>query len=243
MARFYAPPNQWDGQRVTLDADEGRHAVEVMRLGEGSSAVVFDGFGRSAVAALRSYSKRGADLELESVQIDPKPDFGVTLVQALPKGKLMEWIVEKAVELGATRVVPMLSERTVVRLDTDERVRKQQKWFRVAVEACKQSGQNWIPQIDSPQSIGDVLAASPKDGEISLIGSLRTSARPIAEVFSKIKFDSVRLIVGPEGDFSEAEMGAFLAKEVVEVSLGRLIMRSETASFYMLCAASCFNRA
>lgn len=241
MPRFYAPPSQWDGQCVTLDAFEGRHAIDVMRLKEGSRAVVFDGLGRSAFAVLRSYSKRGVDLELESVRFDPKPDFGVTLVQALPKGKLMEWIVEKAVELGATRVVAMLSERTVVRLDDPERARKQEKWFRIAVEACKQSGQNWIPQIDSPQNIDDVLAGDSQTGELSVIGSLRPSARPIADVFSKTEFDAVRLIVGPEGDFSEAEIDAFLAKKAVEVSLGGLILRSETAALYMLCAASCLT--
>jgi 16S rRNA (uracil1498-N3)-methyltransferase len=241
MPRFYAPPSQWDGQRVSLDVTEGRHAVEVMRLKEGSSLVVFDGVGRSAVAVLRSYSKRGVDLEIESVRFDPKPEFGITLVQALPKGKLMEWIVEKAVELGATRVIPLLSERTVVRLDNDERARKQEKWFRVAVEACKQSGQNWIPQIDAPQNIGELLAASPQPAELCLIGSLRAHARPISEIFAKTKVDSVRLIIGPEGDFSEAEMDAFLAKEAEEVSLGRLILRSETAALYMLCAVSCLK--
>ena len=241
MQRFYAPPSQWDGQCVTLDAAEGRHAIEVMRLQEGSKTQVFDGFGRIALATLRSYSKRGVDLELESVRFDPKPDFGVTLIQALPKGKLMEWIVEKAVELGATRVLPILSERTVVRLDDPERARKQEKWFRVAVEACKQCGQNWIPQIDSPQNIGDVLAAGPQAGELSVIGSLRASARPISEVLSKNKVDAIRLIVGPEGDFSECEVEAFLEQEAAEVSLGTLILRSETAALYMLCVASCFR--
>jgi 16S rRNA (uracil1498-N3)-methyltransferase len=241
MPRFYAPPSQWDGQFVSLDAAEGRHAVEVMRLKEGSSAVVFDGFGKSATAVLRTYSKRGVDFEFQSFHLDPKPNFNVTLVQSLPRGKLMEWIVEKAVELGVTRVVPILSERTVVRLDDEERARKQEKWFRVAVEACKQSGQNWIPQIDIPQNVSEVMAASPQVGELSLIGSLRESACPIAGAFSKAQFDAIRLIVGPEGDFSEAELEAFVAKGALEVSLGRLTLRSETAALYMLCAASCLS--
>ena len=239
MPRFYAPPDQWSGNRVSLDASEGRHAAEVLRLKVGDRVDVFDGCGRKAVAALAAVSRRGVDLELQSVSTRPKPAFGVTLVQALPKGKLMEWIIEKAVELGATRIVPVLSERTVVRLDGAERVRKQEKWFRVALEACKQCGQNWIPEVCIPQDIAEWLASAAAPGEVSLVGSLGASACPIMSVFEQKPFDSVRLIVGPEGDFSKMEVESFVARGALEVSLGKLTLRSETAALYMLSATSC----
>jgi 16S rRNA (uracil1498-N3)-methyltransferase len=238
MARFYAPPDQWSGNTVSLDTAEARHAVEVLRFKAGDKVDVFDGCGRRAKAVLKAASKRAADLELHSVQTQPRTPFAVTLVQSVPKGQLMEWIIEKSVELGATCILPILSARTVVRLDTAERVRKREKWFRVAVEACKQCGQDWIPEVCIPQDIAQVLASEPGVHEITVIGSLGKNVRPMQAVLKENPSDSIRLVVGPEGDFSEVELQAFVERGAFEASLGALTLRSETAALYMLSVVS-----
>lgn len=238
MARFYAPPDQWSGDTVFLDAAEGRHAVEVLRFKAGDTVDVFDGCGRRAKAVLKAASRRGADLELHSVHTQQRSAFAVTLVQSVPKGQLMEWIIEKSVELGATRIIPIFSARTVVRLDPTERARKREKWFRVAIEACKQCGQDWIPEVCVPEDIAQVLASSSLHHEVSVIGSLGENVRPIHAVLKENVSDSIRLIVGPEGDFSSAEVQAFVERGAIEVSLGALTLRSETAALYMLSVVS-----
>jgi 16S rRNA (uracil1498-N3)-methyltransferase len=213
-----------------------------LRFKAGDTLDVFDGCGRRAKAVLKAASRRGVDLEVHAVQTQPKPSFALTLVQSVPKGQLMEWIVEKSVELGATRILPIFSARTVVRLDPAERARKREKWFRVSVEACKQCGQDWIPEVCLPEDIANVLSSSSLPHEVSVIGSLGKNVRPIQEVFKGNVSGPVRLIVGPEGDFSPAEVQAFVERGAIEVSLGELTLRSETAALYMLSVVS-FMRA
>ncbi len=238
MARFYAPPDQWSGDTVFLDAAEGRHAAEVLRFKAGDTVNVFDGCGRRAKAVLKAASKHGADLELHSVHTQQRSPFAVTLIQSVPKGQLMEWIIEKSVELGATRILPILSARTVVRLDPVERARKREKWFRVAVEACKQCGQDWIPEVCVPEDIGQALALEALSREASVIASLGKNAIPMHAVLKMHPSESITLIVGPEGDFTPAEVQAFVDRGSIEASLGSLTLRSETAALYMLSAVS-----
>ena len=238
MARFYAPPDQWSGNTVFLDAAEGRHAVEVLRFKAGDTVDVFDGCGRRARCVLKAASRRGVDLELHSVHTQQRPLFAVTLVQSVPKGQLMEWIIEKSVELGATRIFPIFSARTVVRLNAVERARKREKWFRVAVEACKQCGQDWIPEICAPEDIGRALAIEAPSQEASVIASFGKNAISMHAVLKMHPVASIRLIVGPEGDFTPAEVQAFVDRGAIEASLGPLTLRSETAAFYMLSAVS-----
>jgi 16S rRNA (uracil1498-N3)-methyltransferase len=238
MPRFYAPPEQWSGNKVFLDAAEGRHAVEVLRFKAGDMVDVFDGCGRRAKAVLKEASRRRVDLDLQSVHAQQKSPRAVTLVQSLPKGQSMEWIIEKSVELGATRILPIFSARTVVRLNAVERARKREKWFRVAVEACKQCGQDWIPEVCVPQDIGQVLALEMLSQEASVIASFGKNAISLQAVLKMHPSESISLIVGPEGDFTPAEVEAFVNLGAVEASLGPLTLRSETAALYLLSAVS-----
>lgn len=238
MARFYAPPDQWSGDTVFLDAAEGRHAVEVLRFEAGDTVDVFDGCGRRAKGVLKAASRRGAELELHSVHAQQRSPFAVTLVQSVPKGQLMEWIIEKSVELGATRILPIFSARTVVRLNAVERARKREKWFRVAVEACKQCGQDWIPEVCVPEDIGQALGLEALSQEASVIASFGENAISMHAFLKMHLSKSLTLIVGPEGDFTPVEVEAFVERGAIEASLGPLTLRSETAALYMLSAVS-----
>ncbi|MEI6872655.1 MAG: RsmE family RNA methyltransferase, partial [Verrucomicrobiota bacterium] len=162
----------------------------------------------------------------------PPPSTRTSLIQAIPKGKLFEWILEKATELSVASIQPLLSERTVVHLEGLERVRKQEKWQRVVIEACKQCGQDWVPTVQPPLTLGEVLQVDLLGG--ALVASLHEGARPMRDVLSELSVGDMSVFVGPEGDFSSGEMEKIVAWGARPVTLGPLVLRVETAAMYCL---------
>ena len=163
--RFYIPPAAWNPDALRLDEAESHHALNVLRLQPGEKIVVFNGQGTEATAQLLPEStKRGVLLQtLHRAKTPPLP-CRLTLAQAIPKGKNMDLIVQKATELGASEVAPLLSERTVTRVESDENASvKQARWQATVIEAAKQCGQNWLPTVALPKlprnSSPDVLPA------------------------------------------------------------------------------------
>lgn len=237
MARFYLPPTQWDGEAPVLRGDEARHAARVMRLRPGDECEVFDGLGRAARAViLDSGTPSQVPLRIEQ-DADPLPELPrLTLCQSIPKGGNMELIIQKAVELGVTSIVPLITEHTVVRLSDKDRTAKQSKWQRIALEACKQCGQNVLPVVDAPLSLTEWIARAPL-AELRIIASLAPGARPVRDVLEEARADGCRsamVLVGPEGDFSDAETRLALQSGWIPVTLGPIVMRVETATFFCL---------
>src|SRR5207244_13079716 len=132
----------------------------------------------------------------------------IVLGQAIPKGKNMELIVQKAVEIGAAEIAPIISDRTIVQIDSESAAQKQSKWQQIAVEAAKQCGQNWLPHVHTPRKLSELFSAPP-DGslDLQLIGSLQPGAQHLRKVLSDYSSEnqnrtrSVLMIVGPEGGF------------------------------------------
>ncbi|MEI6712827.1 MAG: 16S rRNA (uracil(1498)-N(3))-methyltransferase [Verrucomicrobiota bacterium] len=238
MARFYAPPASWNGDQIALDAAESRHASEVLRLKSGDALVVFDGQGRRASGVLLNAGRHGATVRVESVSLTPRPVCEITLVQAVPKGKLMDWILEKATELGVARIVPVITERTVVHIDAADAQKKREKWSRTVVEACKQCGQDWLPEVDLPQSLGSFLKQK-GTGDLAVFGSLYPGAKSFSEVLASVsRPQGSAVFIGPEGDFTAGEVQLMLDWGAKPVTLGPIILRVETAAMYCLSVLS-----
>ncbi|MEI6416403.1 MAG: RsmE family RNA methyltransferase [Verrucomicrobiota bacterium] len=151
--RFYLPPHAWDAAQ--LNEAETHHAQRVLRLQPGATITVFDGDGREASATIEAFHKKNASLRLGALQQTPRPPVEITLAQAIPKGRNMDLIIQKAVELGVTRIIPLVTDRTIVRCQDDET--KQERWQAIALEACKQCGQNWMPTVEAPCSLQESL--------------------------------------------------------------------------------------
>ena len=234
MARFFIPPHLWKPDRMVLDGGEAHHAVDVLRLKVGDRVTVFNGQGGEATAEIVSAGKQ--ELQLKTVHTAKTPPLTceITLGQAIPKGKNMELIIEKATELGASRIVPLLSERTVVSMDSDDALKKKQKWQRVAIEACKQCGQNWLPTVGTPQTPKAFFEAK-HQFDLMLIASLQPDAKHIKEVLAESGGTGpkrVLVLVGPEGDFTPAEISLAKSHSCRPVTLGPIILRTETAALY-----------
>src|SRR3954453_9906590 len=153
MHRFYVAPENWRSDSPVLTGSEVHHCRNVLRLVVGDKVVIFDGRGRELTGEISSTDS--AEIRLRKLHDAQTPPLRcqITLGQAIPKGKNMDLIVQKAVEIGAAEIAPIISDRTVVRLDEESGVGKQTKWQTVAVEAGKQCGQNWFPQVPPPQTI------------------------------------------------------------------------------------------
>lgn len=236
--RFYLPADRWDPEPLALDGEEAHHCLDVMRCRAGDRVVVFNGLGAEAEAEITAVSRGSVSLSTRLVVTTPRPPITITLAQAVPKGKNMDLIIQKATELGVSRLVPLLSERTVVQLDGEDLEKKRQKWQRVAIEACKQCGQNWVPEVTAPASV-EALARQVKDA-IRLIAAIGSESRPLKTLLAEraqsgeVPPSAATVMIGPEGDFTPAEISIALTQGFLPLSLGPLILRSETAAIYAL---------
>jgi 16S rRNA (uracil1498-N3)-methyltransferase len=186
--------------------------------------------------------KNAVTIELGEISQQTPPSPAIVLAQAVPKGKTMEWIIEKAVELGVTRIVPLVTRHTIVKYDAQEAPKKAEKWQKIALEACKQCGQNWLPIVETP--IDGRLFLSQERSGAKIIASLVPGARPLRQVIEGIgQSEQVTIMIGPEGDFSPEETELAQQAGYQPATLGDLVLRSETAALFALAAVRCLNSA
>lgn len=238
--RFYLHPSRWIEIHPQLDPAEAHHCVDVLRLGEGDTITLFDGQGNEAESTLIEVTQQHVRVAIGNRKITLQPRCVLTLAQAIPKGKNMDLVLQKAVELGASAIIPLLSERTVVRLEgAGDAKKKQERWQSIATEACKQCEQNWIPQVALPVTMKDFIA-KPSFVDLILIASLQSHSLPIKEALENYRSShgvlpaSVTVLIGPEGDFTPEETAQCLAYGAIPITLGPIILRTETAALYCL---------
>ncbi len=239
MHRFYLPPERAAQSELLLDERESHHAANVLRVRQGERVVVLDGRGIECMCEVLSLAKNAVRLRVQQRnRIAPLP-YRITLLQAMTKGKSMDAIIQKAAELCAARVVPLAAERSVAQVEEESREAKLEKWRAIAIDAIKQCGSAWLPQIEAPVTPREFLARNERF-ELPLIAALHSSSRHPRERFQTFVEEQSRLPkslcvwVGPEGDFTPAEANDILSAGVLPITLGQVILRSETAAVYCL---------
>ena len=243
MHRFHIPPKAWHPDAPVLTGAEAHHARTVLRLARGEKIVLFDGRGRELTAEITALDSRQIGLRKLHESSTPPLRCQITLGQAIPKGKNMDLIVQKAVEIGAAAIVPIISDRTIVRLDPDDAAAKQAKWQTIAIEAAKQCGQNWLPQVETPRSLAQFFSGR-APFELQLIGSLQSDALHLKKILAEYAAEHgdrparVLMLIGPEGDFTPAELNLTRSHGCRPITLGPIILRVETAAIYCLSVLS-----
>lgn len=234
MDRFFASPEQWEKERVLLLEEESHHCLRVMRKRAGDRVEVFDGEGRWGRGVLEDHGGRAA-IGLEDVASTPRPSPLIRLGVAVPKGRTMDLVVQKAVELGVGEIQPLLTESTVVKIEEGDGPKKQRKWQRVVLEACKQCGQNHLPMVWEPRTLSEWVAQ--RERVPALVASLAPEALSLRSAVERARMTNpgqLDVVVGPEGDFTGEELRQLLDRDFVPVTLGELVLRVETAVFALL---------
>jgi 16S rRNA (uracil1498-N3)-methyltransferase len=238
MHRFYLPPAECQRNPLILTGREAHHARNVLRVGERERVVVLNGAGDEFLCEVQKADRREVVLRVLQKNLHPPLPWQITLIQALTKGRTMDLILQKATELGVQRIVPILSERTVARVGSHTAPRTL-KWEETAIEAIKQCGSAWLPRVEAALTPQAFLARDERF-ELPLLASLQSDARHPREHFHSYFLEhrrpprSVCVWVGPEGDFTPGEIQAIRAAGALSITLGQLILRSETAAIYCL---------
>ena len=243
MHRFYVSPENWNPDALALSGSEAHHARDVLRTKHGEKLVLFNGLGHEITAEIIDSS--GDEIQLRKLHETETPPLRrrIILGQAIPKGKNMELIVQKAVEIGAAEIAPIISDRTIVRVDQESAGQKQAKWQQIAIEAAKQCGQNWLPRVHAPRRLGEFFATS-AIFDLHLVGSLQPGAQHLKRILADYSSEhrhlpeSVLMLIGPEGDFTPAELTLARRHECYPITLGPIILRVETAAIYCLSVLS-----
>lgn len=237
--RVYLTPDAWEQTSVTLSREETHYAQRVLRSEPGDEVNLFDGAGRTGRGQVTGIGHHAMTIDLLEQTTAPRPLPHVHLAQALPKGKKMDWIIEKVTELGVARIIPMQTRHAVMQAEGVRAERKVARWQEIAKSATRQSGQAWMPLIEPVTRMRDLLdPASSRAGKI-LLCSLAAGARDLKQVLSATELVAdgrLLLLVGPEGDFSLGETQAALEAGALPVCLGSSVLRTETAAIYTVAA-------
>ena len=227
--RIYFPQSLLPNQQYSLDENNFAHLVRVLRLNQGDSLRVFDGMGNEYAGELTDVQKKSAVFVIKSLlQQQEKPQLQLHLGQVMSKGDRMDFTVQKATELGINEITPLWSERCDVRLKGERLDKKLEHWQNIAISASQQSGRCWVPIIHPPLHFLDWAKARTED--ICLLLHPHQQ-QPLSEYAAP---NSIALLIGPEGGFSELEVQQAAAENFTGLTLGPRILRTETASLTAL---------
>ena len=236
MPQFYLPP-PWETQKPHSIPAELLHHLRVRRISEGEVIPIFDGQGQIGSATLVRLGSKSGELGIANVKQDTQSEvpYGITLAQGLAGGDKMDWVIEKAVETGASRITPLQCERSVIKLHRSSDAERAQKrllhWRAITQAACEQCERTVLPQVEPIQTIADYLSEASNDhfnDALKLI--FCTGNHPfLAKKIASLPAQNVILLIGPEGGFTPEEIALAMKAGFQAVSLGKRILRTETA--------------
>ncbi|MFH1969112.1 MAG: RsmE family RNA methyltransferase [Verrucomicrobiota bacterium] len=230
--------SQWAADDIELAPDESHHLVQVLRARAGEQVGLFTGRGHTAEATFIAVRQKRALVRVlpATRRTTLPPAVAVTLIQAIPKHALMDGIIQKAVELGAQAIQPLMTERVIVQLSSGAAEQRHGRWQKIALEATRQCGVAWMPSVLPVRYLPEMMADLARF-DLCLVGALHADARPFREAVAQARAHpvaSIALIIGPEGDLTETETTALRDAGAQLVSFGKAVFRVETAAFYGL---------
>ena len=236
MQQFFAEPSWIRENKIFMQGSDVNHIRNVLRMKSGEDVRVNDGRGKTYLCCISSYEEQTAVLDiLKELDSDTELPSRIILFQGLPKGDKMEWIVQKAVELGAYSIVPFAAKRSVVKLDEKKAAKKRARWQLIAKGAAEQSGRGIIPEVSTVRTFAEALGMAGELDVVLIPYELEEGMKETARVLENIECgQSVGIFIGPEGGFEEEEVERAKEAGAYAITLGKRILRTETAGLTTL---------
>lgn len=234
MSRFYVPKESIKGNQVLIIGKEAHHILDVMRLKVSDNIVVFDGTGNEYVGIVKGTGNKSLSLEItQTRKTTPQENSIVTLIQAIPKKEKMDYIVEKATELGVNCVMPVTTARTIPDWSESKKAGIVTRWQKISQEAAKQCGRMVLPEIEPVKTLEEALSHI-NGYDLKLIAALSDNAIKLKDALKSCSGGKIAVAIGPEGDFTEEEIKQAEEKGFKIVNLGRRVLKSDTAGLAVL---------
>lgn len=236
MYRFFVEENQIGEDRITITGKDVNHIRNVLRMNVGEKVLISNGMDREYVCSIDNILKDEVQVIIEDVNGPARElPVKVTLFQGLPKSDKMEWIIQKAVELGVHQVIPVATKRAVVRLEGKKEVNKQRRWQAISESAAKQSKRMYVPEVSHVMSFKEALAYAKNLDVILLPYERAKGMQETKAIINSIKpGQSIGIFIGPEGGFDEKEVEQSMDEGAKAITLGKRILRTETAGLTVL---------
>jgi 16S rRNA (uracil1498-N3)-methyltransferase len=243
MPRIFCPQTLIEASTIDLPERAVKH-VQVLRLQPGSELVVFNGLGGEFTASIIAMGRQSVQIQIHThLDVERENQQGVHLMVGMPANDRMDWLVEKATELGVQRITPLMTQRSVLKLHGERATKKTQHWHHIAIGACEQCGRNRVPLIDEPLSLSELLHDLPLGTErwvLSTQTPTHASHNPLSSSFKEGSTPTslTQVLSGPEGGLDPKEESELIKKGFVPWSLGARVLRAETAALYALMSLS-----
>ncbi|MEF9960406.1 MAG: 16S rRNA (uracil(1498)-N(3))-methyltransferase [Niameybacter sp.] len=236
MPKFFVKASNILENEIIIDDENVNHMKNVLRLQMGDEIIINDRQGHDYKCIINAIESSKIRACISSVaDSSSEPSIEVTLFQSLIKGEKMEWVIQKAVEIGVTRIVPLCTSRCVVKIENPKKMAsKVERWNKIAESAAKQSGRGMVPEVTSPMDFNEGLEFATEKGLFAVIPYEKEHEQGIRQILKNTSSHNFGLFIGPEGGFTEEEVQEAIRRKVHSVSLGSRILRSETASLVTL---------
>lgn len=232
--RFFEPQTLNINTEINLSDDAVQH-IRVLRLKNGTTITLFNGDGGEYLATLLVVEKRSVTVNIDSFkETTNESPLTLHLGQVISRGDRMEFVIQKAVELGVSEITPLLSERCGIKIKADRLEKKQQQWQKIAIAACEQSGRNIVPTINTVESLTTWCEQKSEAVKLTLHPRAEYSINTLPE-----NINNIHLLIGPEGGFTDEEVALTKTLKFTETLLGPRILRTETAALTAITALQC----
>lgn len=233
MHRFFVNKDNIKDSTIIIDGDDVNHITKVLRLKKEEEIIVCDGNKNEYICEINQIDKKEILCKIKESKLNEnEPEVEITLFQGLPKAQKMDLIIQKCVEIGVVRIQPVITKRTVVKVEHKDLKGKLERWNRISEEAAKQSKRGIIPKVLEPINFEDAVLLM-EDMDISILPYENQHGHGIKNVLNgeTAVIKKVGIFIGPEGGFDEQEVKICLSKGIIPVTLGKRILRTETAGF------------
>lgn len=235
IPRIYQPGTLAPGMTLDLYEDAANHVGRVLRMQAGQELVLFNGEGHDYPSVIRQAGKKQVSVEvIDLVEIENESPLAIHLGQVISRGDRMDFTLQKSVELGVSEITPLLSERCGVKLNSERMDKKVQQWQKIVQSACEQSGRSRVPKVNPVEQLTDWCAEPTNASKLTLHPRAQYSINTLPE-----PEHGVRLLIGPEGGLSDAEIEQTVSHGFIETLLGPRVLRTETAALTAITALQC----